>query len=940
MPIQSEQILENNLVAQLETLGFEKVRIKNEADLIQNLKRQLEKHNKQSLSDKEFKQVLNKLARGNIFEKAKILRDKVDYTKDDGEIGYIELIDQIKWCKNEYQVTHQVTMKGTYTNRYDVTLLVNGLPLVQIELKRRGLELKEAFNQTNRYHRHSFAAGYGLFGYIQLFVISNGVNTKYYANNPVNKRDFKQTFYWADWDNKKITQLSEFAETFLEKCQLSKLITKYVVLNESSRMLMVLRPYQYYAVEAIVERVKISEKFGYIWHTTGSGKTLTSFKTAQILTQSPHIHKVMFVVDRKDLDYQTISEFNSFSKGSVDATNNTRQLVKQFGDDTPLIVTTLQKLNTAIRKSRFSNTMTTLQDKRMVFIFDECHRSQFGDTHKRIKEYFPKTQMFGFTGTPIFAENSSTNVHGKRTTKDLFNECLHKYVITDAIRDENVLKFSVEYIRTIKQRDNVTDIEVEDIDTVEVMEADERVDAITEYIIENHNRKTHSREFTAIFCTSSIKSLIKYYELLKQKKDAGKHTLKIGAIFSYQVNEDDSDANGFIETDVVEGGNGTVNPHSRDKLEEFIQDYNDTYATNFSTDNFYGYYKDIGKRVKERKMDILLVVNMFLTGFDSKSLNTIFVDKNLKYHGLIQAYSRTNRTMGRKKSQGNVVCFRNLKPATDQAIELFANKEAIEEVILEPYEKFVEQFNEAVDKLKKISPTVDSVNELQTEEDERSFIKAFRELMRIKNVLSCFTEFSFNDLDMDEQVFEDYKSKYLDLYDKVNMDRQKERVSILDDIDFELELIHRDEINVGYIISLLRNMLSAEPTEQERLRRVIRNMLDTETQLRSKKELIEYFIAEHFPAIPKDGNLRESFERYWNKEKEVAIRELGETEGLEFSGLRKVIDNYLFTEKTPLRDEIIDIMEIPPKLKERRTIAERIIDKIKAFVETYIDGVD
>ena len=599
MTTESEQTLENNLIAQLETLGFERVRIDDEDALVANLQRQLEKHNKTSLSDGEFKQVLNKLARSNIFGKAKILRDKVDYIKDDGDTGYIELIDQIKWCKNEYQVTHQVTMQGIYTNRYDVTLLINGLPLVQIELKRRGLELKEAFNQTNRYHRHSFAAGYGLFGYIQLFVISNGVNTKYYANNPVDKRDFKQTFFWADPDNKKVTQLSEFADAFLEKCQLSKLITKYVVLNESSEMLMVLRPYQYHTVEAIVERVKNTRKFGYIWHTTGSGKTLTSFKAAQILTQSPQVHKVVFVVDRKDLDYQTIKEFNSFSAGSVDATNNTRKLVKQFGDDTPLIVTTLQKLNTAIHKDRYAKTLAPLQDQRMVFIFDECHRSQFGDTHKRIKAYFPRVQMFGFTGTPIFAENSSANEHGKRTTKNLFNECLHKYIITDAIRDENVLKFSVEYIRTVRQKEGVKDIEVEAIDTAEVMEADERLEAIVDYIIANHKRKTHSRAFNAIFCVSNIRTLVKYYELFRRKKEAEEHNLKVGTIFSYQVNEDDRDANGFIETDVTDVANGTPNQHSRDKLEGFIQDYNGMYGTNFSTDNFYGYYQDIGRRVKE-----------------------------------------------------------------------------------------------------------------------------------------------------------------------------------------------------------------------------------------------------------------------------------------------------------------------------------------------------
>ena len=706
---------------------------------------------------------------------------------------------------------------------------------------------------------------------------------------------------------------------------------------------MVLRPYQYHTVEALVERVRNTEKFGYVWHTTGSGKTLTSFKAAQIFTQSPQVHKVVFVVDRKDLDYQTIKEFNSFREGSVDATNNTDKLVEQFGDDTPLIVTTLQKLNAAIRKDRdrYAKTMAPLQDKRMVFIFDECHRSQFGDTHQRIRQYFPRVQMFGFTGTPIFAENASTNVHGNRTTRDLFGECVHKYLLTDAIRDENVLKFSVEYIRTIKLKEGVKeDIEVEAIDTAEVMEADDRLDAIIGYIIMHHKRKTHSREFTAIFCVSNIRTLVKYYELFKRKKEAGEHDLKVGTIFSYQVNEDDLDANGFIETDVTEATHGAGNQHSRGQLEGCIQDYNGMYGTNFSTNNFYGYYKDIGKRVKTRQMDILLVVNMFLTGFDSQWLNTIYVDKNIRYHGLVQAYSRTNRILGQQKSQGNVVCFRNLKPATDQAIELFANQDAIEEVILQPYEQYVERFSEAVTELLKIAPTVESVGELLTEEDEVQFIQAFRELIRIKNILGCFTEFSFDDLAMDEQVFEDYKSKYLDLYDKVRTNKQKEKVSILEDIDFELELIHRDEINVGYIINLLRNLQSAKPAEQEDQRKAILGILETEKQLRSKKELIERFIAEHFPAIPREGDVGVAFEKYWTEEKHKAVQALSAAEGLDMDGLQKVIGDYLFTEKTPLRDEIIDIMNTRPGLKERRAITERIIDKIKAFIETFIDGVD
>ncbi len=942
MTTESEKVLEDNLIAQLETLGFDKVCIDDEAALLINLKKQLEKHNRTLLSDLEFRQVLNKLSKGNIFNKAKILRDKVDYIKDNGDVGYIELINQVQWCKNQYQVTNQVTMTDKYTNRYDVTLLINGLPLVQIELKRRGLEMKEAFNQTNRYHRHSFSAGYGLFGYIQLFIISNGVNTKYYANNPVNKRDFKQTFFWADEDNKKITQLSEFAEVFLDKCQISKMITKYTVLNETENMLMVLRPYQYYAVEAIVDRVLNTEKNGYIWHTTGSGKTLTSFKTAQILTQSPHVHKVVFVVDRKDLDYQTITEFNSFSEGSVDATNNTKMLVDQFADDTPLIVTTLQKLNTAISKDKHLASMGELQDKRMVFIFDECHRSQFGDTHNRIKKFFNNVQMFGFTGTPIFKDNAARNALGKRTTKELFDKCLHKYVITDAIRDQNVLKFSIEYIRTVKQKDGIADIEVEAIDTAEVMEAPERLNNITNYIIANHGRKTHAREFTSIFCVSNIKTLIAYYELLKKKKDEGEHNLKTGTIFSYQANEEDKDANGSIETDIPvnEDSSKPINKHSREKLDEYIDDYNEMFDMNYSTDNFYAYYKDIGKRVKKRQIDILLVVNMFLTGFDSKSLNTIYVDKNLKYHGLIQAYSRTNRIMGQKKSQGNVVCFRNLKPATDKAIELFANKDAIEDIILAPYEDYIQLFAEAVKKLQGITPTIESVDELLTEEDEVKFIQAFREIVRLKNVLDCFTEFTFDDLPMDEQLFADFKSKYLDLYDKVKSDNAKEKVSILDDIDFELELIRRDTINVSYIISLLQNLRTAKPADQEKQRKAILNILDTEAQLRSKKELIEQFIANNFPKIPEGGDIGQEFETYWSEQKQKAIEELSQKEGLDLEGLQKIIGNYLFTEKTPMRDDVIGILNERPKLQERSSVSERIITKIKEFVETFIDGVD
>jgi len=763
---QAEQELENKLVDQLTGLGYERAVIRDENDLLTNLKGQLEKHNNMTLSEKEFEKVLNHLNRGNVFERASILRDRMQYTKDNGQSAYLEFLDVENWCQNQFQVTHQISAEGSFKNRYDVTILINGLPLVQIELKRRGLELKEAFNQTNRYQRHSYSSSYGLFNYIQLFVISNGVNTKYYANN--RQQSFKQTFYWADNENKKITQLSDFADVFLERCHVSKMICQYTVLNEAFKMLMVLRPYQYYAAEAIIDRVKNSVRGGYIWHTTGSGKTLTSFKASQVLMNLPQIHKVVFVVDRKDLDYQTTKEFNSFSAGSIDGTDNTAALVKQFSDNTKLIVTTIQKLNTAISKKHHLAKMELLKDKKMVFIFDECHRSQFGETHSRIKQFFNNVQMFGFTGTPIFAKNAVRNDRGKRTTKELFDDCLHKYVITDAIRDENVLKFAIEYVGKYKQKNESKtnlDIDVEAIDTSELLESDQRLGKIASYVIDHHSRKTHNKNFTAMFCVSNIKSLIRYYELFKAKKEAGEHRLKIGTIFSYGVNEDDPDASGeymFEEPEVGAGVLDQTSSHSRDKLEEFIGDYNALFNTKFTTkdsQSFYNYYNDIARRVKNREFDILLVVNMFLTGFDSPSLNTLFVDKNLKYHGLVQAYSRTNRILNEMKSQGNIVAFRNLKKATDEAITLFANKEAIDEIILEPIENYVEKFNEGVENLRLVTPTVDSVNDLESEEDELRFIKAFRNLMRIKNVLVTFADFDFTQLDMSGQEFEEFKSK-------------------------------------------------------------------------------------------------------------------------------------------------------------------------------------
>ena len=948
MSKQPELILEEQLIVKLQELGYALAHIPNETELIANLKVQLEKHNNIAFSDKEFEKVLNILSKGSVFEKAKTLREKQHIVRDNGDDLYFEFINTEQWCQNQYQVTHQVSMEGKYKNRYDVTLLINGLPLVQIELKRRGLELKEAFNQINRYQRHSFSSSYGLFQYVQIFVISNGVNTKYYANNRF--QSFKQTFFWTDKENKRLTNLlNDFAPDFLEKCHVSKMICKYIVLNETSRILMVLRPYQYYAVEALIDRVMHSRKNGYIWHTTGSGKTLTSFKASQILTRLPKVKKVVFVVDRKDLDYQTTKEFNSFSKGSVDGTDNTRQLVRQFTDDTKLIVTTIQKLNAAISRKRFLERMKPLQDERIVFIFDECHRSQFGETHQRIVSFFKNIQMFGFTGTPIFAENAVKNELGKKTTKELFGECLHKYVITDAIRDENVLKFSVEYVGRYRNRDSVNEIDilVEDIDVEELMASGTRLEKIVDYIIAHHNRKTHNREFTAMFCVSSIPTLIRYYELLYRKKMLGEHDLKIATIFSYVANEDDVDADGFIPEEVSVAAEPEIayatNPHTREKLDEFIGHYNQMFGSAFSTQDsqsFYNYYKDISKKVKERKIDIVLVVNMFLTGFDSPSLNTLYVDKNLRYHGLIQAYSRTNRILNELKSQGNIVVFRNLKNATDEAITLFSNKDAIEEIIMKPYDEYVKSFNDAFINLLQITPTVNSVDNLVTEEDELKFVIAFRDLMRIKNVLTSFSDFKWSDLSMTEQQFEDYKSKYLDLHDKVKSDHAKEKVSILEDVDFELELIHRDEINVAYIIRLLIKLKANQKKDADQIEKEIFNLLNTEMQLRSKKELIERFIRENMPVILETDDIPQEFEKFWMVEQEKAFLKMVEEEKLSKEKTQTLIEHYLYSEQEPMRDDILELLVgEKPTLLQRKQTGDRILRRIIDFVETFINGI-
>jgi len=964
MSHQSEAALENKLIKQLVALNYKAVTITDGTELVANLKAQLEVFNKDTYTDKEFDGILNHLAKGNVFQKAKTLRDRFSFTNGNGEVKYVQFFDAKDWSNNSFQVTNQITQEGSYKNRYDVTLLVNGLPLVQIELKRRGTEIKEAFNQINRYQKHSFWSNHGLFQYVQLFVISNGGNTKYLANNEL--QSVKQTFFWADANNKNVTELEEFAAAFLNPDHLGKMIAKYIVINETHKILMVLRPYQYFATEALIKQVKTSRENAYIWHTTGSGKTLTSFKTSQILMDLPEVYKVVFVVDRKDLDYQTMKEFNAFKEGSVDSTDNTKSLVKQFlgtytdkkgvAKSSDLIITTIQKLNNAI-SGHYKNQLEHLKNERFVFIFDECHRSQFGETHGRITEFFSKSQLFGFTGTPIFADNASKNDLGKRTTKDLFGNCLHKYVITDAIKDGNVLRFGIEYYSVFKHKNKPQfDQMVEDINKAEVFSNPKYIEGVVNHIIANHSSKTFNKQYSSLFAVSSIDAAMAYYDLFQKKKELGEHDLRIATIFTYGANEEDINARDYLPDDeldiAAEPSTKYVSSHTRDKLEKYIGDYNKMYNTSFTTKDskqFENYFKDISKRLKERekknfndeedRLDLVIVVNMMLTGFDAKKVNTLYVDKNLKQHGLIQAFSRTNRTLGNQKSQGNILCFRNLKKATDDAITLFSNKEAIEVVIMPEYEDIAKKFDEAFEGLKNITPTYQSVNDLISEEEEASFVKAFRRLMRNLNVLQSYTDFNWDELPIDEQEFEDYKGKYLDLYDKVRREAQKEKVSILDDIDFELELIHRDKINVAYIIKLLGKLKEAKTSEAQAQKKAIIDLLGGDVMLRSKRELIEKFIDENLPKINDVDKIKEEFDQYWQEQKILALSRLCEEENLDKAQFKSLIEAYIYSGQEPIRDDVFKCLDNRPSILKARSIGERIIDKMKEFVDIFINGM-
>ncbi|KFZ27646.1 MAG: Type-1 restriction enzyme R protein [Candidatus Izimaplasma bacterium HR2] len=947
MGVQTEQNLENNLIKDLVANGYQFIKLDDKSDLELNFKKQLEKHNEEKLqkcgvssfSHIEFNRILNYLDGGTIFQKSARLRTELDFKLDNGEICYISFLNIDKWCQNQFQVANQITYRGKYENRYDVTLLINGLPLVQIELKRKGKELKEAFNQICRYQRHSYS---GLFNYIQIFVLSNGTTTKYFSNN--RELNFKQTFYWADIDNDKFAKLSDFTEQFLEKCHVSKMISKYIVLNESTHSLMVLRPYQYYAVEEIVRSVESGAmKNGYIWHTTGSGKTLTSFKASQIISMNKDIDKVVFVVDRKDLDFNTMKEFDSFSKGSVDSTDNTKQLISHLIDTkTSILITTMQKLNNAISKDSNLNKMEKAKDKRIVFIFDECHRSQFGESHGRINEFFTNKQFFGFTGTPIFAENANK----KRTTEMLFGKRLHSYVIKDAIADDNVLGFSVEYLSTFKDRNNrlydsltkrdktYYDLQVEGINTKEVFYADERIELVVDYILRIHDQKTKQREFTALFAVSSIPTLIKYYESFKRKE----HDLKVATIFSYKSNEDLTDDGTFSVEEPTE-----KNIHPREKIDEYVKDYNKMFGENFNLNKYGGYdayYIDVSKKVKERKIDILLVVNMFLTGFDSKRLNTLYTDKNLNYHGLIQAFSRTNRVLNEKKRYGNIVNFRNLFDKTNEAITLFSDEDAIGTILMKTYEEYVEDTNKAIIELyAKTGTPEDSLN-TKSEEELLLFVKLFRNVTRHINQLDTFTEFSYDDLNITDDLFAQYRNSYFEAYDRTKKEA-KEKVSILEDIDFEIDLLRKDKINVDYIINLLSELDRTKPSF-EKEKEFILSQMESSEYLRSKKELVEEFISSS-NLVP-GSEIEEVFSDFLQIKKEEELQKYVFENNLNAMVIKEVISEYEYSEKIDRNDvkkaidiliEGVDYQKGETLLHARRNKVDYIINSLTTFVDKF-----
>lgn len=975
---QSEQALENEFIRMLTEQGYDYLEIHDSESLIKNLRTQLEIVNDYKFTDSEWDRFFNdSIANNNdgIVEKTrKIQEDNIQVLKrDDGTSKNITLIDKKCIHNNRLQVINQyVENSGNYDNRYDVTVLVNGLPLVHIELKRRGVALKEAFNQINRYQRDSFWAGSGLYEYIQIFVISNGTSTKYYSNttreshikeqtstrnkSKKTSNSFEFTSYWADSNNKVISDLVDFTRTFLAKHTILNILTKYCIFT-SEELLLVMRPYQIVATERILNRIQVATNYkkmgtieagGYIWHTTGSGKTLTSFKTAQLASKLEYIDKVLFVVDRKDLDYQTMKEYDRFQKGAANGNRSTKVLQKQLEDTTSkIIVTTIQKLSEFVKR----NKNHPVYQKHMVLIFDECHRSQFGDMHKMIVQNFKNYHLYGFTGTPIFAKNAGRTTNPDFcTTEQAFGEKLHTYTIVDAINDGNVLPFRIDYINTIKAKEGMTDKEVEAINIEEALSSPERVSNVVSYIIEHFDQKTKRNSFydlkgqrvngfNSMFAVASIPMAKKYYLEFKKQLEEKQKDLTIATIYSYAQNEEDTsdgilDDEGF-ETDLLDKS-------SREFLDFAIDEYNKKFKTNFSSEGngFQDYYKDLSDRVKHREIDLLIVVNMFLTGFDATTLNTLWVDKNLKQHGLIQAYSRTNRILNSVKTYGNIVCFRNLQEATNDAIALFGDKNATGIVLLKSYEDYYYGYEDDNGKkqigyeeriamlLQKYPLGVQIVGE----KAEKDFIASIGNILRLRNILSSFDKFAGNEI-LSERDFQDYTGMYVDLYQKYKQKDDGEKESIKDDIVFEMELVKQVEVNIDYILMLVAKYHQSNCEDKEILG-TIDKAIKSSLALRSKKELIDGFISK----INADTNVMDDWGKFVKEQKEIDLKKIINDENLNEKETRKFLDNAF--RDGQVKTNGTDIEKILPPMRRfgggnRAKKKENIIVKVKKFFEKY-----
>lgn len=984
---QSEAALEREFIRLLTTQGYEYLQIHDEKGLIDNLRKQLSLLNNYEFTDSEWERFFNEVianANDGIVEKCRTIQ--VDHVKvlrrDDGTSKNISLIDKKNIHNNRLQVINQYEeTEGNHDTRYDVTILVNGLPLIHSELKARGKRIREAFNQIKRYWRDSFWAAHGFYEYIQIFIISNGIHTKYYSNttrlshikemNEVAKKNSKKTSnsfeftsYWSDANNKPITDLVDFAKTFLSKHTILNILTKFCVFT-SEDILLVMRPYQIAATERILNRIQVSTNYkttgtiqagGFVWHTTGSGKTLTSFKTAQLASELPYIDKVLFVVDRKDLDYQTMKEYDRFEKGSANSNASTRVLQRQLEDkdekgnyhEYRIIITTIQKLDHFISKNKGHSVFK----KHCVIIFDECHRSQFGDMHAKIVKAFKNYHLFGFTGTPIRAQNAirSKNLQ-MLTTEQTFGDQLHTYTIVNAINDGNVLPFRIDYINTMKEKEGIKDKDVPAIDRERAMAAPERIRKIVEYTLANFDTKTkrdafytlkgkRMAGFNAMFAVSSVPMAMKYYtEFKKQITESGR-PFTIATIFSYAANEEDPEdvlqEEGF-DTDALD-------KTSRDFLESAIQDYNQTFNTNFDTssDKFQNYYKDLSMRVKNREVDLLIVVNMFLTGFDATTLNTLFVDKNLRMHGLIQAFSRTNRILNSVKAYGNIVCFRDLQQETDEAIALFGDTEAKGIVLLKTFDEYWNGYTDEkgkyhvgyVELIERLTTEYPLGEQIIGEKAEKAFIKLFSAILSMRNILSSFDQFKERDI-IAPRDLQDYQSIYLDLYDKYRGGEKGEKENIIDDVVFEIELIKQVEINIDYILYLVEKYHDSHCEDKEILASIMK-AVDSSLKLRSKKQLIEDFIHQ----VNVDTNVKDDWRTFVIEQEEKDLNAIIKEEKLKPEETRKFIDNsYREGEIKTFGTDIVKIMPPTPlfgkKAGDNAGKKQRVIEKLKAFFEKF-----